>query len=214
MSSPQSRGARQRSALAKQQLKGLTVPTNFLLTCSESTLGSYELSRLAEVANLRAELHEILDRLIDEQAQAGLARWFRSIDREALKQTLNNPDDVVALAEEQIRDGQRSEDELIPRSLLPPGSAHIAASLRYQEKNIKEGLCAVCPNPLAHNSVRYCEKHLRMARLRYKPKNAKGEPPGSVGWLYGGGFESQQGRRPGTLKALALAREEQAKKKK
>jgi hypothetical protein len=52
------------------------------------------------------------------------------------------------------------------------------------------------------------------ARLRHKPKNAKGELPGSIDWLYSDGeqFESRHGRQPGSLKALALAREKQAKK--
>lgn len=148
-------------------------------------------------------------------SQAALAAWFRKTDREVLKQALRNPDDVIALAKEQIRDGQRSEEELIPLTSLPPGAAHLAAALRYQERQIAKGLCSVCPQPLAHNSVRYCERHLRIARLRKKPKNAKGEPPGSVNWLYSDGeqFESSQGRQPGTLKALALAREKQARGK-
>ena len=95
----------------------------------------------------------------------------------------------------------------------PPGAAHLAAALRFQERQIAKGLCAVCPQPLAHNSVRYCERHLTAARLRHKTKNAKGELPGNIGWLYDeGGFESSRGRQPGTMKALALAREKQAKK--
>jgi hypothetical protein len=53
--------------------------------------------------------------------------------------------------------------------------------------NALERLCAVRPQPLAHNSVRYCERHLRIARLRHKPKNAKGELPGSIAWLYSDG---------------------------
>lgn len=36
---------------------------------------------------------------------------------------------------------------------------------------------------------------------------AKGEPPESVAWLYGDVFESGHGKQPGTLKALAEARE-------
>jgi hypothetical protein len=68
------------------------------------------------------------------------------------------------------------------------------------------------PQPLAHNSVRYCERHLTIQRLRHEPKNAKGKAPGSVGWLYGEGFESSRGRQPGTLNALALERERRAKK--
>jgi hypothetical protein len=108
-------------------------------------------------------------------------------DRERLKHALENPDDVIALAQEQIRDGQRSEEELIPLTSLPPGAAHLAAALRYQERQIAKGLCAVCPEPLARNSVRYCERHLRIARLRHKPKNAEGELPGSIEWLYSDG---------------------------
>jgi len=194
--------------------KSLALPLNFLLGCSEKSLGSFELARLAEVANLRSELHSILDRLIDQMSQAALTAWFRKTDRETLKQALENPDDVIALAKEQIRDGQRSEEELIPLTCLPPGAAHLAAALRYQERQIAKGLCAVCPEPLARNSVRYCERHLRIARLRHKPKNAKGEQAGSIAWLYSDGeqFESRHGRQPGTMKALALAREQRAKK--
>ena len=48
--------------------KRLAMPVNFLLGCSEKTLGSFELARLARVANLRSELHNILDRLIEEMA--------------------------------------------------------------------------------------------------------------------------------------------------
>lgn len=145
--------------------------------------------------------------------QAALTAWFRKTDRETLKRAIENADDVIALAKEQIRDGQRSEEELIPLTSLPPGAAHLAAALRYQERQIAKGLCAICPKPLAHNSVRFCEKHLRIARLRHKPKNAKGELPGSVAWLYddnGKDFESSHGHQPGSLKALALAREKQA----
>jgi hypothetical protein len=194
--------------------KSLALPLNFLLGCCQKSLDNFELARLAEVADLRGELHNILDRLIDQMSQAALAAWFRATDRETLKHALENPDDIIALAKEQIRDGQRNEEELIPLTSLPPGAAHLAAALRYQERQIAKGLCAICPQPLARNSVRYCERNLRIARLRHKPKSAKGELPGSIGWLYSDGeqFESRHGRQPGTMKALALAREQRAKK--
>lgn len=56
---------------------------------------------------------------------------------------------------------------------LPPGAAHIAASLRYQERNIAAGKCAVCPKPQDRNSVRYCTFHLEQARERMRLKNGR-----------------------------------------
>ena len=185
------------------------VPLNFLLTCTELTLVNYELKNLADVANTRAELHEALDRLIDQMAQAGIVRWFRAHDREEIKRALANPDDVIALAHQQIRDGQRSAEELIPRALLPPGSAHLAAALQYQKRNVEKGLCSECPSPLARHSVRYCERHLALARGRYQPKGGKGGPPGSAEYLYEGAFESGHGKQPGSLAVLAATRERQ-----
>jgi hypothetical protein len=189
------------------------VPLNFLLGCSQSALSSFELARLAEVANLRKELHVILDRMIDQMSEAALAAWFRETDREMLKRAIENPDDVMAWAREQIRNEGRSEKELVPRTSLAPGAAHLAAAMRYQERNVAKGLCAICPHPLARGSVRYCETHLTAARARHKPKGAKGEPPGSREWLYEGVFESSHGRQPGSLKALADAREKRTQKK-
>jgi hypothetical protein len=188
-------------------------PLNFLLGCSETTLANFELAKLAEVANLRKELHLILDRVIDEMAQAAVAAWFRQTDVATLRRALENPEDVLLWAQEQIRDGQRSEKELVPRASLPPGKAHLAAALRYQERNIAKGLCAVCPKPLDRNSVRYCTRHLTIARLRKPPKGAKGSLPGSRDWLYGDGvFESAHGKAPSQVKALKEANEKRKRK--
>jgi hypothetical protein len=207
--SPQSRGARNRSAAAKLLAKGLTgADTNFLLTCSDSTLASYELARLGAVANLRSQLFEILDQLIDTGIQAGIANWFRNTDLTALRRAIENPLDVQAWAQAQIRDGQRSEEELVPSPSLPSGQAHLAAALRYQERNIAEGKCAICPESLDPNSVRYCTKHLAAARGRHKPKDGKDEAPGSISYLYQDHApESRHGRAPGNLARLAMHRE-------
>jgi hypothetical protein len=171
------------------------VPINFLLGCSDGDLASYELAQLAKVSDLRKQLHEVLDQIIDQMAQAGLAAWFRSTDRNALKAALENHEDAFTWAKRMIREKQRRPEELIPAASLPPGAAHLAAALRYQQRNVEEGKCAVCPSPLAPHSVRYCERHLEIARLRKTPKGIRGEaPPGSVDWLYGGGvFESRKG---------------------
>ncbi|MFI5056891.1 MAG: hypothetical protein ACHQLQ_01790 [Candidatus Acidiferrales bacterium] len=208
-----------RGCVVSRKNKGLTttgVPLNFLLGCSERDLGSFELARLSQVANLRSELHVILDRLIDEMAQAALAGWFRVTDRNALKRAIENPEDILGWAKERIRNKGKSEKEiageLVPRALLPPGSAHIAAALRYQENHIAQGLCAVCPLPLARNSVRFCEKHLAMARSRMRQKKGLRSDPGSREYLYSGELtESTHGRQPGTLASLAMNREKKTR---
>jgi hypothetical protein len=171
---------------------------NFLLTCSESVLDSFELAKLGNVSNLRTDLHDILDKLIDEATQAALARFFRTNGREQLMRALENAPDAIAMAKEQIREWGKSkkeldEDDLTQILSLPPGKAHRTASMRYQERNIAKGLCSVCPQPLARNSVRYCDVHLTAARNRARQKSKKlNKPP--------------HGRAPGTLAALAEAR--------
>jgi hypothetical protein len=208
--SPKRLAARNRSAMAKQQVKGFDgADANFLLNCSASTLASYELARLGVAADLRSQMQEVLDRLIDTTVQAAVARWFRDIDRAALRAAIENPLDVLAWAKTQIRDGERNEEELVPLPALPAGAAHLAASLRYAKRNIAAGLCSVCPRPLANHSVRYCEVHLAAARNRHTPKD---ETPGSIDYLYQDRTpESKHGRRPGTLAALARAREKKTR---
>lgn len=214
-SSPQSLGARQREAMAKQQHKGLglTVPINFLLGCSNLELGNYELQRLANVGDLRAHMHVLLDQTIDEQALAYIAAWFRSMDRSALKHAIENEEDPLAWARRMIAEGQRSEEEnqSIPRPPLPPGAAHLAAALRYQQRNIAQGLCAICPQPLDGNSVQFCTKHLALSRHRAaRKRGVKGEP-GSADYLYGEITESTHGRQRGSLAALEMNREKKTR---
>jgi hypothetical protein len=88
--------------MAKLTMKGFgsIVETNFLLTCSDNVLAQYELARLDEIADLRAQLHEILFRLEDLGVQAIAARWFRNADRQALKEALEADIDPVAIARE------------------------------------------------------------------------------------------------------------------
>jgi hypothetical protein len=102
-----------------------TAELNFLLGASEKDLSSFELARLAAVADHRADLHAILDKLIDEMAQAAVSHWFRQIDRGTLIQALNaspeeHTEEILAWAKERIRDGQRSDEELIPLTALAP----------------------------------------------------------------------------------------------
>jgi hypothetical protein len=152
-------------------------PTNFLLKCSDRSLGNFELARLAEVANLRAELQGLLDRMLEQMSQAAVAAWFRQQDRQTLKRAIEQGDDVVAWAKAEIRrrSGQAEKQGPLPspslfRPSLPPGKAHLAAVIHYQERNIAAGKCYCCPKPLDRNSVRMCTDHLRKERERKREK--------------------------------------------
>jgi len=271
----------------KKKSTAPTVPLNFLLGCSQADLSSFELARMSAVANLRSELHETLDKIIDEMTQAGLAAWFRTTDRETLTRALKTSEEsiaeILAWAKERVKNRGKSEeeikeglipmrtlppgakhlsaqmrytkrnlaegkcrvcpqpvapksktlckthlayardkakeyydkakgvDELIPRAILPPGSAHIAASLRYQKRNLAEGKCIVCPKPLARNSLQFCEEHLAKARIKARQKKGLSDP-GSREYLYSGDVpESKHGHQPGTLASLAMSREKKTR---
>lgn len=186
------------------------LPLNFLLGCAKQDLDNFELARLAEVGDLRKELHAIMDRVIDAMAQAALVAWFKAQDRQSLKHAIENEESPLEWARRMIRDGQRSKEELIPLPSFEPGAAHLAAALRYQERQISKGLCSLCPESLAHNSVRYCEEHLAKTRARDQRKKAL-SVPGSTAYLYAGETPSTHGRQPGTLASLAMSNEKRTR---
>ena len=53
----------------------LRPPVNYLLTCSEPSLESFELARLNHIANFRKQIREIVDEWIAAEVEARLARW-------------------------------------------------------------------------------------------------------------------------------------------
>jgi len=188
-----------------------SVPINFLLGCSDGDLASYELAQLAKVADLRKQLHEVLDQIIDQMGLAWLSAWFRSIDRNALKAATENEETAMEWARRMIREKQRGLEELIPVPTLPPGVAHLAAAIRYQARNIAEGKCAKCPEPLDRNSVLHCTKHMTAERDRYHRKKGLVDA-GSREYLYSGEIsESTKGRHPNNLAALAMGREQRTR---
>lgn len=177
----------------------IVAPLNFLLTCSETSLGNFEISKLTDVHNLRSQLHSVLDDLIDASNQAALARLFRAQGRKRILRMLESTTDPIAEAKAKIKNMERTPEDFAPLLSLPPGKAHRTASLTYQQRNIEEGKCCVCPMPLAPNSVRYCEKHLAACRNRTRVRAKKlNKPP--------------HGRAPGTLAALAVSRKNQKQK--
>jgi hypothetical protein len=177
----------------------VVAPLHFLLTCSETSLGNFEISKLTDVRNLKSQLHKVLDDLMDAINQAALARLFRAQGRKRILRALESTPDPIAGAKAKIKNMGRTPEDFVSLLSLPPGQAHRTASFTYQQRNIKEGRCCVCPMPLARNSVRYCEKHLAACRNRARVRAKKlNKPP--------------HGRAPGTLAALAVSRKNQKQK--
>jgi hypothetical protein len=174
----------------------IVAPLHFLTTCSETSLENFELAKLADVANLRSQLHRVLDDLMDASNQAALARLFRAQGRQRILRALESTPDPVGDAKAEIKNMGRTPEDLVPLLSLPPGQAHRTAAVTYQKRNIEDGKCCVCPMPLARNSVRYCEKHLAACRDRARARAKKlNKPP--------------HGRASGSLGALAEGRKKQ-----
>jgi hypothetical protein len=183
----------------------LAVPLNFLLGRSEGERGNFQLARLNETANLRSELHAILDRTIDQMSQAALAAWFRGIDRQTPRQPLerDGTEEILSWAKAKIRDEQRSGEDLIPVPSLTPEDVrahHSASAQRYQQRNIAGGKCSVCPQP-PESEQRPAVRKAPGSKARAPERRVKetNKPP--------------HGRAPGTVAALAEAREKRKKQK-
>jgi hypothetical protein len=191
-----------------------SLPLNFLLGCSQAALGTFELARLAEVADLRKQLHLILDRVIDQMSQAALVSWFKVQDRQSLKHAIENEESATEWAKRMIREGQRSGEELLPLPVMSPDlvrASHLTANIRYKEKNNASGLCQSCPQPLDPNSLVFCTKHLTKERGRHKRKRGKDDDsPGSINYLYQDA-ESHHGRELSNLAKLEMEREKKTR---
>src|SRR5690348_15567746 len=75
----------------------ITPQWDYLHEASDSSLQSFELSRLNHAANIRKEIAALLEQWIEETAEARLARWVRE-DRKMAPQP-NQCVDLPAQAE-------------------------------------------------------------------------------------------------------------------
>lgn len=138
---------------------------------SRGELDNLILGRMSRLANIRAEIRRLLleAKLASEDIAA--ARVLQSAERGEVLAALpptktGDGDDPLTWARNEIRDQQRTAEELVPS--IPEGyaSTHRRAARTYQQRNLEAGLCERCPQPLAPRSKRYCEKHLAAARER------------------------------------------------
>lgn len=96
-------------------------PSDYLSTCSESAIESYELSRLNRAANLRKELRQLVDEWIDCEVEARLARWTLESRRNGDRAELTPPEELpVAELPRQLalplnRSARGAERNAIPR---------------------------------------------------------------------------------------------------
>jgi hypothetical protein len=153
--------------------KDLNRPLQFLLTCSETSLSNFQMVKLSEAANFRKQAHKLMDAWYEAALQAELARLFRAQGRERILRALAQPFDAIADAKTRLHPREVIPEGYVPPLPLPKGQAHRTASMTYQKRNVEDGLCCVCPTPLARNSVLYCEKHLTACRERARTRARK-----------------------------------------
>lgn len=99
-------------------MPGPEVPLEFLLDSSNAIVGEYELSRLNLAANLKKELRAIVERIIDETAEARVARWLMD-NRARLGCTVV----TVVRGEEPLDFGGDPESQGFPQAGAPRGFA-------------------------------------------------------------------------------------------
>jgi hypothetical protein len=153
--------------------KEIVAPFHFLLTSSDVALGAFEFAKLTEASHARTKLHEDLDRWFDLTTQAALAHLFRKRGRQRILKALQEVPDPIKEAKLRIKEMGHTPEDLVPMLFMPPGKAHRTAAVTYQKRNIAEGKCCDCPQPLAPNSVRYCEKHLGACRDKARLRASK-----------------------------------------
>lgn len=82
----------------------------YLKSCSQPSLESFELSRLNRARNLRREMRELVEEWIEAEVQARLARWVLERRRARDQTLIPFPDSLAESSEE-----SRSDYRALPR---------------------------------------------------------------------------------------------------
>jgi hypothetical protein len=94
-------------------------PWEFLLSASQNSLQSFELSRLNHAANLRKEIAQLLDSWLEETA-AMLARWLIEQQRVGPPPVSDAPPASEAKPGDPPRGGQSVSDNVFSDHAVPP----------------------------------------------------------------------------------------------
>ena len=167
----------------KNQSLDILGPLKFLLTCSELDLDNFELGTHSRINNLKSQVADDIENMLREVSRLDLVRSIRASSPEQIKEALERPSDAIADAKLKINNAGRRGDELLPLLPSPPAAVKanpVTASIRYQERNVEDGKCSICPKPRARHSVLYCEKHLAACRDRARARAKKPALPATA----------------------------------
>jgi hypothetical protein len=95
------------------------LPSDYILTSSNTTLESLELARMNAASNLRKELHDVVEEWVEAEVQARMARWVRQ--RGQLERTATNIA-PPAIADSSAQSQSSPNELLLPPDALAPTS--------------------------------------------------------------------------------------------
>jgi hypothetical protein len=87
---------------------------DFLATCSEISLQSFELARLSEISNYKKQISELLDEWVETDVQARLAEWALKSRRQQLQRR------SAKLRRKRVAQRQDRSLPLFPAQETPP----------------------------------------------------------------------------------------------
>jgi len=137
-------------------------PLEYFARCSQSALESIELERLSHWSNLRKELRQVLEKWVECEVEARLARYLREWRQE-------EPLRVPSSAPQNLEAPPTAQLEL--PLLLPPSLPPAAAERTDSDLSARPGLLW----PVLETRSPTAQRHVTV-RLHFEPGNAYKDP--------------------------------------
>jgi hypothetical protein len=147
-------------------------PLEYLLTSSQSGLENFGLGRMNKIANLRHEIHDVVEEWIEAETQYRLARWIlecrRSQDAASGARTTENslPISVEEIAANLLLPSDQQPDSQERRS--QPASVKLISDRSAPARGDSPAACRLSP-PLrprpsarAEDALNFLEEHIRL----------------------------------------------------